>query len=315
MVATLAAVVLLGTAGALATTVVIEHRAHANTITNHVSVSGGVVTYTGSSGADHVTARVTAGLFVEITSATSPLTASGYLCLALQPHTVTCVVSGSAQVVLNGNGGDDMLVGSDGNDVIRGGSGNDQIAGGLGHDDLNGGTGADKIDGGPGSDKLDGGTGSIVSGVNADADDTIIGGDDWDWVTYLAKKYGVHLTLDGEANDGDPRSNENDNLIDVESATGTRFADTLVGNDGPNALYGTWGDDVLYGRGANDSLFGELGRDALHGERGDDILYQRYGTATDPDRDLISSCGAGDESVGDTLHRDPADTPSADCEH
>jgi Ca2+-binding RTX toxin-like protein len=311
LVTSLTVVAALGTIGGLTTTVLIGHRAHANAIPNQVSLSGNVVTYTGSSGADHVTARVTSGLLVEITSTSAPLTASGYPCLVQQPRTVTCLVLNSPRVVLEGHGGDDVLVGSDGNDVIRGGTGNDEVTGGLGHDDLNGGSGADKLDGGPGNDKLDGGKGSVVNGVDTDANDTIAGGDDWDWVTYLAKKQAVSVSLDDQANDGIVSSRENDNLVDVESVTGTRFGDTLVGNDRPNALYGTWGDDILYGRGGGDSLFGELGRDALYGEGGDDILHQRYATGTDPDRDLTSSCGEG---TADTLHRDSSDVRSPDCE-
>ena len=58
---------------------------------------------------------------------------------------------------------------------------------------------------------------------------------------------GVHLTLDGQANDGDPNIDqldptalgEGDNIgTDVENLTGTKREDRLIGNGLQNVLFG-----------------------------------------------------------------------------
>ena len=71
---------------------------------------------------------------------------------------------------LEGGTYDDLLRGGDGNDVLIAGSGNDRSRGGAGDDVVNGGTGNDRVDGEDGDDRLDGGDGddtlSDSSGVN-----------------------------------------------------------------------------------------------------------------------------------------------------
>lgn len=55
-------------------------------------------------------------------------------------------------IVLNGEGGNDILWSSSGNDTLDGGSGNDNLWGGVGNDTLYGGDGNDILRGGPNAD-------------------------------------------------------------------------------------------------------------------------------------------------------------------
>jgi Ca2+-binding RTX toxin-like protein len=56
---------------------------------------------------------------------------------------------------------------------------------------------------------------------------------------------GKHSTL---------RSAGRDSLPSIENLTGSRFDDTLYGDDGPNVLRGGAGHDRLVGRGGEDTL-------------------------------------------------------------
>ncbi|WP_323567967.1 hypothetical protein, partial [Pseudomonas sp. AH2 (2023)] len=47
-----------------------------------------------------------------------------------------------------------------------------------------------------------------------------------------------------------------DRLVNIEQATGTAYADFLMGSDDANYLRGGDGDDQVQGRGGDDSLSG-----------------------------------------------------------
>ena len=64
--------------------------------------------------------------------------------------------------VLDGGSGDDSLFGDSGNDSLIGGSGNDSLSGDSGDDGLDAGAGNDYLSGGSGNDSLDGGSGTDV---------------------------------------------------------------------------------------------------------------------------------------------------------
>jgi serralysin len=63
-----------------------------------------------------------------------------------------------------------------------------------------------------------------------------------------------------------------EDLIDIENAVGTSFADTLYGGQGNNKLEGMDGYDVLSGRDGKDRLYGGHGGDNLFGDDGNDKL-------------------------------------------
>jgi Ca2+-binding RTX toxin-like protein len=185
------------------------------------------------------------------------------------------LTGGASADALSGGRGNDVLAGAGGNDGLDGGDGSDQLAGGAGDDDLSGGDGDDRLDGGEGDDSLteiaDGHGGGAADPTINGADD-LAGGPGEDTVTYgrffnpgggaPAQQIGVNLSLDDQANDGEP--GENDNIRnDVESVVGGTGDDTITGNDDPNDLSGGGGKDTIDGRGGMDTIAGGPGDDTI----------------------------------------------------
>jgi hypothetical protein len=201
---------------------------------------------------------------------------------------VGCEATSGTPVLLNLNGGDDIVraatgcgqtspsginrlhpifeaVGGGGDDTIRGGALNDRLDGDDGDDELHGGAGNDTLSGGGDSDILDGGAGT-------------------DTVTY-AGPTAVKVTLDGAANDGAP--GEADKVESVESVVGSSAGDELTGSAGA---------ETLAGGGGADEIVGGDGADTLRGEAGNDLIDARDGVA-----DSVK-CGSGsDEVIADLL--------------
>ncbi|MBK6639330.1 MAG: hypothetical protein IPG34_17770, partial [Rhodocyclaceae bacterium] len=65
--------------------------------------------------------------------------------------------------------------------------------------------------------------------------------------------------------------------VTTGTATGTGFADVIVGAAGNDVIAGGEGDDVLLGREGGDNLSGGAGRDTLDGGAGNDQLYAGEG--------------------------------------
>ena len=65
---------------------------------------------------------------------------------------------------------------------------------------------------------------------------------------------------------------EGDQLRNIEGLIGTRYSDSLSGDDGANIIHGLEGDDQIKGRGGGDMLFGGPGVDFLDGGPGPDLL-------------------------------------------
>ena len=63
-------------------------------------------------------------------------------------------------------------------------------------------------------------------------------------------------------------------MVGIEIVDGSRYNDTLIGNDGADTLRCGDGDDELFGKGGNDQLGGKLGLDRLYGQGGDDVLSE-----------------------------------------
>jgi Ca2+-binding RTX toxin-like protein len=83
----------------------------------------------------------------------------------LTPGPFSLDIGTTENLVLNGNGGDDIITASDGLDglirlTLDGGAGNDTITGGDGDDMILGGDGDDVLTGGAGHDTIDGGAGN-----------------------------------------------------------------------------------------------------------------------------------------------------------
>jgi uncharacterized protein (TIGR01370 family) len=136
-----------------------------------------------------------------------------------------------------------------GADTINGGVGPNQILGLAGNDILSGNAGNDHLDGGADNDLLIGGLGA----------DVLIGGSGTDMVSYEDNQGAVFVNLTlglgyGNAAAGDTYSG-------IESARGSMFDDTIIGDGGANRLEGGDGNDILRGAIGADALVGGNGLD------------------------------------------------------
>ena len=152
------------------------------------------------------------------------------------------------------------LTGSDFNDILNGDKNSNVIDGGAGNDVLQGWAGDDTLNGGLGNDRF-------FSGLGADR---LNGGDGIDTADYKYSAVGINVSLvTGLGHGGDA---EGDTLTGIENLSGTKYADTLIGDDGANRISGGGGGDHLYGGGGNDSFFTAGGYDYVDGGAGIDTV-------------------------------------------
>ncbi len=172
--------------------------------------------------------------------------------------------------------GPDNLMGTFGNDTIDGLGGDDTIDGGADDDILTGGDGEDELIGGDGNDTLRGGAGFnyIVPGAGADLVD---GGPDGTQVSYddAAGPVGVNLGT----NTVTEAAGTTDTLINVTSARGSQFSDTMIGGAGNETLMGLGGNDTLNGGDGSDWV--RYDRDFRYGGTAGVTVDLSAGTATD----------------------------------
>jgi Ca2+-binding RTX toxin-like protein len=169
-----------------------------------------------------------------------------------------------------GGSANDSLIGADNvANVLTGGNGNDYLEGRSGDDTLIGGVGADKLVGGDGSD--------TVSYENSSAAVTI--------------KLWSMTASGGDA--------QGDTISGIENATGSAFADALIGSDNvANVLIGGDGNDYLEGRSGDDTLIGGSGADKLVGGAGNDTFVFVRATGAG---DTITDFAGNGAAAGDTL--------------
>jgi hypothetical protein len=136
--------------------------------------------------------------------------------------------------------------------AFEGFAGADVLTGGPRGDSITGGEGPDLLSGGDGDDLLDGSAG----------DDLIAGDAGSDTVRFQTAATGVTLDLAVPGPQNTVAAGL-DTLQSVENASGTSFADTLLGNDGPNELRSFAGTDTLVGRGGVDRLLAEFQNDTI----------------------------------------------------
>jgi len=226
-----------------------------------------------------------------------------------------------------------------GGDKITTGAGGDRITGAAEHDEIDAGGAPYKgqealppigntelddpnrnfVNGGAGNDTF-----SLTSGTGRDV---VTGGAGTDLATYASRfgigtpgAVGVHLSLDGQANDGDPN-------IDPSDSTAAGEGDN-IGTDVEN-LTGTKRDDRLIGNGVANTLFGDEGVDTLTGNAGEDVILAREPPSAGSGTADVISCGSPapatikSSSFGvfiqtatgnDALQADLADPKPADCE-
>ncbi|MGH9158402.1 MAG: calcium-binding protein, partial [Vicinamibacteraceae bacterium] len=196
-----------------------------------------------------------------------------------------------------------------GNDTLIGGLSADNLLGGPGDDYLDGCEGANTArydNANPEADGVTGVTVNLVAGstTGGDGNDTLV-----NIVHVLGSQFNDTLSGDGGNNtleglggcdsidggDGTDRVSYNnapgpvevdlrfqsamtpdcdlEEFGSIESALGSHFDDTIIGDDGPNSLQGLSGIDILIGLDGNDALHGGDGNDAVGGGAGDDIIW------------------------------------------
>jgi Ca2+-binding RTX toxin-like protein len=162
---------------------------------------------------------------------------------------------------------DDTLEGNELANVFVGWDGNDRSAGLGGFDYFNADDGDDAFDGGSGDD-----------------------------LVYYDFAPGP-VTVDLAA--GQSRGHGADALVSIEDVYGSKFADRITGNAGPNWLHGYKGADVVSGGGGADQVFGDRGNDVLLGGPAADRLNGGLG------RDRLNGGTGRDRCAGETKRSCP----------
>jgi Ca2+-binding RTX toxin-like protein len=171
---------------------------------------------------------------------------------------------GDDNVDMSGGIGTSSINAGDGNDEVDPGDGDDTVNTGNGNDFVNSSLGVDNVDLGAGRDDANG-------GVFNDGNDGINGGPGAnDDIFYSSGFVGVHVSLDGVANDG--HGSEADNVLGFEEVDGTLSADTLVGDNGDNELDGGDGNDSISGLGGADEISAGGGNDTVDAGGGNDTV-------------------------------------------
>ena len=212
-----------------------------------VVLKDGVLTLTGTAGADRISIAPAGGRLVLTTNGTRqsfvPWQVRRVIVNAGDGNDAVTLAPGVPDAILDGGAGNDSLLGGAARDTLRGGEGKDDLRGGDGNDVLDGGARADRISGGRGTDTVD----------------------------YSARTVAVRVSLDGRWDDG--QAGELDDVeTDVETVIGTSGNDVLLGNAYNNQLVGLAGNDRLVGGSGNDGLNGGAGNDTLDGGIGNDTV-------------------------------------------
>jgi Ca2+-binding RTX toxin-like protein len=180
-----------------------------------------------------------------------------------------------AQAADTCNGLVPTITGTDAGEVINGTAGDDVIAGLGGNDTINGLGGNDVICGGPGADEIHGGDGT-------------------DTVSYAESSDAVFVNLPANLFVGGDAEGDSVPDFDVENIVGSVFADTLTGDDGPNAIAGLSGVDTINGNGGDDEIDAGSGDDVVFAGSGNDRVYGGDGAD-----DLSGEAGSDDIDGGD----------------
>ncbi len=234
----------------------------------------------------------------------------------------------------------DVLTGDAGANVISGGAGVDLVVGGAGADSLNGGadidtvtyvastagvtvnlglgTGlggdaegdalsgfenligsnfADILFGDAGKNTISGGTGNDHL-YGTGGGDTFDGGAGLDWIDYRNSTAAVTVNLATGVGSGGFA--QGDTYINIEDIRGSKFGDTLIGNDTANVIYAGAGTDIISGGGGNDMIYSGGGYDIINGGAGTDTLSYVNSWASVV-ASLATGVGAYGEASRDTI--------------
>jgi hypothetical protein len=175
-------------------------------------------------------------------------------------------------LLLNGNGGNDVLIGGSANDSLNGGSGADELVGNGGDDRLRGqGSTGDTLNAGDGNDTLDGGNGNDVIHEMVLGDLTLTNS------SMTGRGNDVIISVERARITGGGAAQTIDASMFLSIGTSTTLLggggnDTLLGTAGADVLLGAGGSDLIDGGSGNDRVFGGSGADTLIGGAGNDLL-------------------------------------------
>ncbi|MGA2232127.1 MAG: CAP domain-containing protein [Tepidisphaeraceae bacterium] len=265
------------------------------------TLSGGVLTVTGTSQADSISATQ----------------ASGDIVVTRNGMSESFPVSSVTEIVLSGGAGADtisvdasvtipaMLVGGGGADVLNAGAGSETLKGGGGDDSILGGSGSDSFNGGAGSDTLVAASGaSLIGGVLS-----VPGTSGPDTISVTAP--GSTIAVDfNDASASVPGSSVQSIVINggpgadsISVASSVSIPAMLIGGGGPDTIIAGAGRTTLKGGAGSDSLVAGNGGDNLIAGAGDNNLVGGTGN------DLFQALnGLADTIIGgggnDTAHVD-----------
>ena len=230
---------------------------------NKLDGGAGDDTLIGGAGNDIYTVNSTGDVVIELpgegTDQVNSLAASFTLGAYIENLTLT----GSGNLIGEGNALANKIVGNAGNNDLSGSDGNDTLTGNAGDDLLDGGTGADSMAGGAGSDtySVDDIADKVAeSGPAGDVDGVI------STITYTLGANLESLILSGAGGAIDGTGNALNNTI-----TGNNLNNVLSGLAGNDNLSGNLGDDLLQGGAGNDTLATGGGFDTLEGGADSDV--------------------------------------------
>ncbi len=197
--------------------------------------------------------------------------------------------------VLKGTAKADVIVGLGGNDKITALGGNDRVCGGKGNDKLYGGPGYDLMWGDVGNDRLvsQGGGDDMWGDAGNDTIDGRGKAAGWAWFSNAPNGVIADLSTGQATGDG------TDKLIGIEGLVGSKYDDTLTGDENANVFAGLGGDDAIDGGGGlQDRVF-------YWWAMGPVTVDRTAGTATGEGTDTLTGLEwVGASSFNDTITGD-----------
>ncbi|MEM7210352.1 MAG: Ig-like domain-containing protein [Pseudomonadota bacterium] len=257
--------------------------------------NGGMDTLDGGLGDDTIIVDSADDVVIEAANEGYDRMLSSVSIASLAANVEAANLTGSANLNLTGNAGDNWLNGNSGNNTLNGGNGNDRLDGNAGDDLLIGGLGNDVLEGG-------GGTNTFAVGTNSGADlvldfdvrvDLIdlrnVGQTFSDLILLdlggrtLIQHAGGTVVLNGVS----PPQLTVANFIESSSTpkpptvTGTELDDNLTQLSGPVNINGLGGNDLLRAFVGDATLSGGQGDDVYHVYETGTVIIEELGEGVD----------------------------------